>query len=233
MRYVFISFFIFVIILGLAGCSPSPSEDNPVPELSSISPGSMAAHMPSFTFTVNGSNFVSDSIIVFNGIERLTTFVSAAELNCRIDPDDTVPGSSVARESMLFGIQQGEAVPVLVRNPLGDSNVINFTIRDNHSFDLPENLSNNFGYSGLPALAVDGSGNIDVAWCDDTQGNFEIYFIRSTDDGASWSEAVNISNNSGFSLYPAIAVDGAGNINVVWCEYTPGNPDIYFARSTR
>ncbi|MCK5057474.1 MAG: exo-alpha-sialidase [Candidatus Aminicenantes bacterium] len=231
-------FFIFICLI-IFRCS-SPMEDEPVPEngeltLTSISPESKVAHMPSFTFTVKGSNFVSGSNIVFNGTEKQTVYVSSTELACQVDPDDTVLGSSAVHESMLFEIQQSEAVPVLVRNPSpggGDSNSIEFTIRDNHSFDLPENLSNNLGISGLPAIAVDSSENINVAWCDDTPGNFEICFIRSTDDGTSWSKSVNISNNSGFSGYPAIAVDDAENINVVWCDYTPGNLEIYFSRST-
>jgi len=36
--------------------------------------------------------------------------------------------------------------------------------------------------------------------------------------GAGWSEPVNISNTLSRSWFPALAVDWAGNVHVVWCE---------------
>ena len=237
-RITKIIIFIFLCIV-IFRCS-SPTGDESVPEngeptLLSISPAQKVAHMPSFTLTVTGTNFVSSSEIIFNEASKQTKFISSTELTCQIDPDDTVLGSSAVQESMLFEIQQSEAVPVSVRNPSpggGDSNSIEFTIQDNHSFDSPENLSNNSGESDFPAIAIDSSGNFNVAWCDDTPGNYDIYFSRSTDDGASWSKSVNISNNSEDSYCPVVDVNSAGNINVVWCDNTPGNYDIYFSRST-
>ena len=236
MRYVFITIYVLIFFLGLVNCNPAGEngQDNPIPALSSISPESKVAHMPSFTLTAKGSNFVSGSNIVFNGTEKQTTFVSSSELTCQIDPEDTVLSSSAVQESMLFEIQQSEAVPVLVRNPSpggGDSNSIEFTIRDNHSFDFPENISNNSGKSYSPDIATDSAGNINVVWQDYTLGNSDIFFSRSTDDGISWSQTVNISNTSGSSFCPVISVDKSEDINVVWYD-TSGNMEIYFSRST-
>ncbi len=103
---------------------------------------------------------------------------------------------------------------------------------DGTSWSEAVNISKNPGYSRRPAIAVDASGNINVVWRDDTSGNIDIYFSRSTNDGVSWSNAVNLSKNSGISDSPDIAVDSAGNINVVWDENTSGNIDVYFSRST-
>ena len=98
------------------------------------------------------------------------------------------------------------------------------------TFSTPSNISNNAGASVNPRLAVDGSGNINVVWQDLTHGNLEIFFSRSTDGGVSFSPS-NISNNAGASVNPRLAVDGSGNINVLWQDSTPGNFDVFFSRS--
>jgi hypothetical protein len=76
-----------------------------------------------------------------------------------------------------------------------------------------------------PSIAVNGL-NVHVVWEDDTPGNPEIYFRESNDGGATWATVENRSNNSGNSLNPSIAVDGA-NPYVVWSDDTPGNPEIF------
>jgi len=91
-------------------------------------------------------------------------------------------------------------------------------------------LTSNAGYSYVPAIAVDGS-NICVVWEDYTPGNYEIYFKKSDDGGATWATNRRLTNNAGDSQYPAIAVDGS-NIYVVWQNFipTPANYEIYFTK---
>jgi hypothetical protein len=87
-------------------------------------------------------------------------------------------------------------------------------------------LTNNTGTSQYPSIAVDGA-NIYVVWHDYTPGSPEIYFKKSDDGGKTWSTNKRLTNNTGSSQYPSIAVDGA-NIYVVWHDYTPMNWEIYF-----
>jgi WD40-like Beta Propeller Repeat len=90
-------------------------------------------------------------------------------------------------------------------------------------------VTKNTGHSELPAIAMDGS-NISVVWMDDTPGNREIYFKQSIDGGVVWAANRRLTNNTGESFAPAIAVDGS-NIYVSWDDDTPGNSEIYFKRS--
>jgi len=48
----------------------------------------------------------------------------------------------------------------------------------------------------------------------------------------TFSPAVNVSNDSGNSQKPQIAVDTQGHINLVWLDSTPGNLSVFFGRST-
>ena len=70
-----------------------------------------------------------------------------------------------------------------------------------------------------------------VVWFDDTPGNNEIFFAKSTDGGETFGDAVNVSNNSATSLAPSISVSN-NTVYVVWQDSTSGNFEIFFAKST-
>jgi hypothetical protein len=93
------------------------------------------------------------------------------------------------------------------------------------------NISNTAGYSRSPSIQADLIGNIDAVWMDQTPGNYEVYFSRSTDGGTTWSQAVNVSNTTGDSQNPKLGLNSMGYLFIAWIDKTPGNPDIYFNRS--
>jgi hypothetical protein len=89
------------------------------------------------------------------------------------------------------------------------------------------NISKSFGLSHVQQLSVSGS-NVYVIWQDDTFGNDDVLFRRSTDNGATWKPFVNLSNNPSDSLSPQIAASGS-NVYVTWFDQTSG--EILFRRS--
>jgi hypothetical protein len=63
--------------------------NNPVPTLGSLSPGTAAPGGAGFTLTVNGTNFVTGSIVRWNGTDRTpTTYVSSTQLTAPIAMGD-------------------------------------------------------------------------------------------------------------------------------------------------
>ena len=88
------------------------------------------------------------------------------------------------------------------------------------------------GWTDYPAIAIDGSGNPHVVWRDNTTGNEEVYYKKSTDGGSAWTTTKRLTWTSGGYRRPAIAVDSSGNLQVVWNDNTPGNYDIYGRKST-
>jgi hypothetical protein len=74
-----------------------------------------------------------------------------------------------------------------------------------------------------------------MVWQDNMFGhnrmNYDILLKTSTDGGQTFGEVVNLSNNSGFSEHPQIAVNGT-NVYIVWADNTSLNRDIYFISST-
>jgi hypothetical protein len=69
--------------------SKASALDNPVPLISQpLNPGSVVPGGPGFTLTVNGTGFVSGSLVSWNGSPRATTFVSQSQLTASITTSD-------------------------------------------------------------------------------------------------------------------------------------------------
>jgi hypothetical protein len=99
------------------------------------------------------------------------------------------------------------------------------------SFNKPVNLSNTEkGMSGIEEVAISGS-NVYIAFRDSVTGDPEIFFTRSTDNGASFNKPVNISNNDGLSGLPKVSASG-NTVNIVWEDTTTGNDEILLSTST-
>ena len=98
------------------------------------------------------------------------------------------------------------------------------------TWDTEKRLTNNSEQSWMADIAASGE-NVYVAWCDANPGNYEIYFRRSTDSGSTWESAQRLTNNAGDSYNPSIAASGS-KVAVAWYDFTPGNGEIYFRRST-
>jgi hypothetical protein len=86
-------------------------------------------------------------------------------------------------------------------------------------------LTNNTASSSLPSVSVSGS-RVLVVWCDDRDGNNEIYCKSSTDAGVTWTAETRLTNNSFDSIYPSVSISGMF-ANVVWEDNRDGNLEIY------
>lgn len=100
------------------------------------------------------------------------------------------------------------------------------------TWSAPVNVSNNYGYSGYAAIDLDSSNNLHVVWQDTTPENVDILYSKSSDGGVTWSSTVDISNDSGSSYLPAIAVDLGNNIHVVWYGLVGGDGEVFYSKST-
>ncbi|UCH94388.1 MAG: exo-alpha-sialidase [Candidatus Aminicenantes bacterium] len=226
--------FILFVFNGCKGIGGDDEESNPIPVLSSLSPVSKVSHMPSFPLTAYGANFVTGAKIFFNGVEKETGFVSAEELSCQIDPGDIASSESAAVMGLKSRMSEveGRDVPVVVLNPSpggGYSNIVNFTIYNNHTFTDPLAIPGGDGRCGGLSFAVDEAGNLNVVY-EFFPGGVEageIRFIRSPDNGDTWETPVTVAQDSGDDLRPCMAVDGEGGINTVF----NANNRVCFTRS--
>ena len=93
-------------------------------------------------------------------------------------------------------------------------------------------ISDNAGESTQPSLATAPDGMLYVAWFDYSDGDTEIYVKRW--NGYEWSEVGagsasggGVSNNSGSSMHPKLAISVDGTPYLVWADTSSGNWEIY------
>jgi hypothetical protein len=81
-------------------------------------------------------------------------------------------------------------------------------------------------------LATGPGGIVHVVWADDRDGNFEIYYKRSTDYGTTWdSSDIRLTNAPDSSMNPSIAVWDS-MVHLVWWDKRNGDNQLYYKRST-
>ena len=73
--------------------------------------------------------------------------------------------------------------------------------------------------------------NVYVTWWDNKTGNWEVFFARSTDNGETFGNTINLSNAMGRSDDSNIAASG-DNVYVTWWDNKTGTREVYFRAST-
>jgi N-acetylneuraminic acid mutarotase len=91
-----------------------------LPVLLSITPGSASTGSAGITLTVNGANFNSSSIVLWNGSPRATTFVNGSQLQANVLTQD------LAAEGMAM-------VTVANKSPAGVSSALPFIVQSSAS----------------------------------------------------------------------------------------------------
>jgi hypothetical protein len=71
---------------------------------------------------------------------------------------------------------------------------------------------------------------IHVVWHDDRDGNTEIYYKSSTDNGTTWGADTRLTTDVSWSERPSVAVRGSV-IHVVWYDGRIGPPRIFYKHS--
>jgi hypothetical protein len=71
------------------------------------------------------------------------------------------------------------------------------------------------------------TGALVVAYAGLTRGSEQVFLAISRDNGGRWSVLTQVSSGPASSRLPAVAVDGAGRLHVIWTRYDDGVGAIY------
>lgn len=98
----------------------------------------------------------------------------------------------------------------------------------------PEDLSKDSGFSELPHIACGQRGRVYFVWTDSSKKmGGDILCVQENADG-KFSKPTNISDSTGISSQPAIAVDNEDRSALVWIDTTANKsiPDIWMKIGT-
>jgi hypothetical protein len=107
------------------------------------------------------------------------------------------------------------------------------SILNAQTWQRPDRLTWNSENSNFPSAASDSNHTIHLVWQDETPGNAEIFYRKSTDTETTWSILNRLTWNAGESKFPMIAIDSSDIIHMVWQDDTPGNREIYYKNSIK
>ncbi|MCK4888862.1 MAG: exo-alpha-sialidase, partial [Candidatus Aminicenantes bacterium] len=230
---------ILFIIIALSLVQCTNEEQNPVPEVLSVTPSSKVAHLPEFTIIVNGQDFVDGSVIIFDGKEKATTFISLSQLSCRISPEDTmmdiVSNNTDADEIM----NMEEVVSVVVRNPApggGDSAQLNFTVKENFEFESPVRLFDSIVNGWAGPLIIDENDDLYLNIADAEVNKFNVKFTNflsiSGDKGDTWSDPESFVRKA--ELYNEnLLMDEYGNIHFIYGDFSISNSSVFYKKKNK
>ncbi|MGD1837986.1 MAG: sialidase family protein [Nitrososphaeraceae archaeon] len=166
-----------------------------------------------FAFENSELNLVSSTM---NKSINTTSFFNSKELdltNLTNNTSDSIYSQIASFKNNIYVVWQ-ESMPA----NLSELNYDIFFIKseDNgKTFSSPINLSNNTYFSGRPQIMASENG-IYVVWSDKiSSSNKDISFIKSEDNGKTFSSPINLSNNSYISSNPDISAYDE-SVYIVW-----------------
>jgi hypothetical protein len=206
--------------------------------------------------TNGGTNWGNDLPLTNDSLNNWDTFVLASGSTIHVvwekyvSPSNmsmhyvrsTDNGNSWSADSRLTNVTQTALFPSLAAT----GSTIHLTWQDNRNakdeiyykcstnngvnWGADTRIVNNSGGSGNPLCGSFGS-NLYLVWGDDRDGNDEIYFKQSSNQGVSWGNDIRLGDSLSNSGWPSVAISGS-NIHITWEDQRDNNREIYYKRST-
>ena len=152
-----------ICLFAILASYPAPAQSNPVPLVNQpLVPMKSAPGGSSFTLTVNGTGFVSDSVVNWNGAPLATTFVSGSQLTAIVPASDTA-SAGTAWVTVVSPTPGGGKSNVQYFDILSPAATLTFTQLVPYAFELQ------FPNGSMGILAdFNGDGKLDITYASGT-----------------------------------------------------------------
>jgi hypothetical protein len=186
---------------------------NPTPSISLLAPVAVTAGASAFTLTVSGSNFISSSVVDWNGTALPTTFVSVTELTAQVPATDDAASGTAS---------------VTVTNPTpggGTSSALPFTIDAANPAPIISSISPSSAQEGSSAFAltVAGSSFISSSIVTWNGANLPTTYLSATQLTAQ-VPASDVSSAGTASIAVVTPAPGGGTSSALTFTVTSVNP---------
>jgi len=138
-------------------------------------------------------------------------------------PVDNVSQSSAdSHAASMVVTQDGDAYSVW-EEPLASAGaILYYSLRSGGDWSAPTS----FFVGEEPDLGVSSDGVVRLVYANEFAGQYDIFYTTWTGDG--WATPENVSNTSGTSSQPALAVKPDDGLILVWTDTTEGYNRIYY-----
>jgi hypothetical protein len=154
-----------------------------------------------------------------------TTFGTEQRLTFGSDIDRSINPSIAVSGSVIHVIYDAK------RNS-GANREVCYMRSDDNGATWSAEISLTSGVSMQTNASIASSGSyVHVAYYDNSAGNYEIFHLRSSNGGNTWSAPARMTNNSGNSDSPCLAASGS-KVYLVWADFSSGKWELFFRKST-
>ncbi len=212
---------VVIALLALACCGLplSGQTPNPIPLINDpLVPTSVAPGNPGFTLTVNGTGFVSDSVVKWNGNRRTTHFVSGSQLTATIPLTDIGHAQTASITVLNPGPGGGTSNVAYLQVTSTPPNLLFTTINPNTAPVEQLNMCASGGTDctvlAVPVFAVgdfNGDGNLDIAIPQNTGNTVSVELGKG--DG-TFAAAVDYGVGASPNFVLAADFNGDGNLDL-------------------
>ncbi|MGD1211252.1 MAG: hypothetical protein ABR973_07850 [Candidatus Acidiferrales bacterium] len=187
---------------------------NPIPNITGLSPASATAGAAAQTLTINGTNFLSSSTVTYNSAAHAATFVSATQLTIQLTASDQATAGSY---------------PVVVTNPTpggGASNAVNFTVNApaNNPASIttqPQGQTVTAPATATFSVTATGTGSLSYQWYKNgaaisgaTSASYTTPATTTGTNGAGFTVTVTNNYGSATSTVAVLTVNPAATTNL-------------------
>ncbi len=206
--------------------------------------------IPQMTVAANGNIYVAwpeaDKVVLKKSADGGVTFSSVPTTvfnACTSDLKIEESNDNVYALCRLKGIDTPEGnIPGTKAYLQYDVIIFSKSIDQASTFSSPVTISKKYNaHTGSPDMLASGNKSLYIVWPDDANNTYtDIFFTKSTDNGETFANATNISNDKEDSFSPKIAVLG-DNVFIAWQKIDKekdsqgndiDNGEIYLTKST-
>jgi len=99
------------------------------------------------------------------------------------------------------------------------------------TFSDPLRVSTGEGRATEAHIFTNSAGQIFVTWVDESEGDRQAYFARSTDGGATFSDPINVSQKPGAEISKPVITTSGDTVYVAFQNDRRGDKQVFLARS--
>jgi hypothetical protein len=156
-----------------------------------------------------------------DGFDTSTDGAAASgELNFAIKPAISAPGNGAVYVAMTVNVSTQASRFEIFASASTNGGV---------TFNSPRNISKTLETSNDPTILFSRQ-QVYVAWMDKNSGNPDILLSKSSDQGNSFSQPINITNNNTISQLPTLVADSGGRVYLSYQDEMDGNDEAYYLR---
>ncbi len=100
------------------------------------------------------------------------------------------------------------------------------------TFSSPAQLSKGAAAAAEAHIAADGSGGLNVAWVGETDDGLQVFFTRSTDGGATFSEPTKLTGDAGADIHKVFVTTFQQTIYISYNDDQSKLRQVYLLTST-